>query len=62
MNKLLQRWQALAAREQWLAYGVALGLLAALYLLLLGEPLSARRHALETERQGAEARRLAAQA
>lgn len=62
MNRWRQRWRVLAAREQWLAYGVGLALLAALYLLLLGEPLSARQRALETERQGAEARRLAAQA
>lgn len=62
MNSWRQRWQGLAAREQWLAYGVALALLAALYLLLLGEPLSARQRALEAERQGAAARLLAAQA
>lgn len=41
MNKWLQRWQGMAPREQWLAYGVGLALLGMLYLLLAGDPLSA---------------------
>jgi len=62
MGQLLQRWQGLAPREQWLAYCVGLALLAALYLMLLGEPLSTRLIKLEAERKVAEARRLEAQA
>ena len=42
MNKWLQRWQGMAAREQWLTYGVGLALLGMLYLLLIGDPLAAR--------------------
>ena len=42
MNKWLQRWQAMAPREQWLTYGVGLALLGMLYLLLIGDPLSAK--------------------
>ena len=41
MNKWLQRWQGMAPREQWLTYGVGLALLGMLYLLLVGDPLSA---------------------
>ena len=39
MNKWLQRWQGMAPRERWLAYGVGLGLLFVLYVLLIGDPL-----------------------
>ena len=42
MNKWLQRWQGMAAREQWLGYGVGLALLGMLYVLLIGDPLAAR--------------------
>lgn len=42
MNKWLQRWQGMAAREQWLTYGVAVAVLGMLYLLLVGDPLAAR--------------------
>ena len=41
MNKWLQRWQGMAPREQWLTDGVGLALLGMLYLLLVGDPLSA---------------------
>ena len=41
MNKWLQRWQGMAPREQWLTYGVGLAPLGMLYLLLVGDPLSA---------------------
>lgn len=42
MNNWLQRWQGMAPREQWLTYAVGLVLLGMLYLLLLGDPLSAK--------------------
>ncbi|WP_437880142.1 type II secretion system protein GspM [Pseudomonas sp. LRF_L74] len=42
MNALLQRWRNLQAREQWLAYGVGLALLLALFMLLVADPLSTR--------------------
>jgi MSHA biogenesis protein MshJ len=42
MNNWLQRWQDMAPREQWLTYAVGLVLLGMLYLLLLGDPLSAQ--------------------
>lgn len=42
MNKWLQRWQALAPREQWLTYGVAVAVLGMLYLLSIGDPLAAK--------------------
>ncbi len=42
MKTWLQRWQALSAREQWLSYLAALAVLAVLYMLLLGDPLSQR--------------------
>ncbi|MGL4317259.1 MAG: type II secretion system protein GspM [Pseudomonas sp.] len=38
MNNLLQRWQKMASREQWLALLVGLSLLGVLYLLLVGDP------------------------
>lgn len=42
MNKLLQRWLLLEPREQWLSYVVALVVVAMLYMLLLGDPLTLR--------------------
>lgn len=42
MNKLLQRWLLLEPREQWLSYVVALAVVAMLYMLLLGDPLTQR--------------------
>src|SRR5690606_19541297 len=42
MNNWLQRWQGMAPREQWLTYAVGLVLLGMFYLLLLGDPLSAK--------------------
>lgn len=42
MNKLLQRWLLLEPREQWLSYVVALVVVAMLYMLLLGDPLTQR--------------------
>jgi len=61
MNKLLQRWQALAPREQWLSLGVGLALLIMLYMLLLAEPLGLRIAAEQSRQQLAEARRIEAQ-
>ena len=62
MNQLLQRWQALAPREQWLAYGVALLLLGMAWLLLGHDPLAQRQRQLDRERQAAQARQLQARA
>lgn len=61
MNKLLQRWRALAPREQWLSLGVGLALLIMLYMLLLAEPLGLRIAAEQSRQQLAEARRIEAQ-
>lgn len=61
MNALVQRWQALAPREQWLSFGVALGLLIMLYVLLLAEPLGLRIAAEQNRQQQAETRTLQAQ-
>lgn len=60
MNPLLQRWQALAPREQWLACAVALLLLALGWLQFGHEPLAQSLRRLEGERQSAQARRLEA--
>ncbi|HYQ38282.1 MAG TPA: MSHA biogenesis protein MshJ [Pseudomonas sp.] len=60
MNPLLQRWHALAPREQWLACAVALLVPAMAWLLLGHDPLAQRLRQLESERQGAETRRLEA--
>jgi MSHA biogenesis protein MshJ len=57
----LKRWQALAPREQWLAYAVGLALLPMLYLLLIGDPLAGRIKAQDNQRRLAEARRLEAE-
>lgn len=62
MSKLLQRWQGMAPREQWLACGVALVLLGILYLMLLGDPLAKRLAAQNLAFKSAEARRLEADA
>lgn len=56
MNNWLQRWQGLAPREQWLTYGVGLALLGMLYLLLLGDPLTAKVARQEASLRMAEAR------
>jgi MSHA biogenesis protein MshJ len=42
VNKLLQRWLLLEPREQWLSYAVALAVVGMLYMILLGDPLTAR--------------------
>jgi MSHA biogenesis protein MshJ len=42
VNKLLQRWLLLEPREQWLSYVVALAVAGMLYMLVLGDPLTAR--------------------
>ena len=42
MNPLLQRWHALAPREQWLSCAVALLLPAMAWLLLGHDPLAQR--------------------
>ncbi|MCF7203131.1 type II secretion system protein GspM [Pseudomonas oligotrophica] len=59
---LKQRWRALAPREQWLTYAVGLTLLGLLYLLLVVDPLTQRRDALDAGRRQAEASQLEAQA
>lgn len=61
MNKWLQRWQAMATRERWLTYGVALGLLGVLYVLLVGDPLSMRLAKQQSDWQVAEGRRAEAE-
>lgn len=62
MNALLQRWRALAPREQWLVSLIAL-LLPTMFWLMLGhEPLAQRVRQLDGERQAAESRALEAQA
>ncbi|WP_296126748.1 type II secretion system protein GspM [Pseudomonas sp. Ga0074129] len=60
MNKWLQRWLGLAERERWLAYGVGLSLLGMVYVLLIGDPLSARLSQQQSSWQEAQARELAA--
>lgn len=60
MNPLLQRWQALAPREQWLACAVALLLLALGWLQFGHESLAQSLRRVEGERQSAQARRLEA--
>ena len=60
MNPLLQRWHALAPREQWLGCAVALLLPAMAWLLLGHDPLAQRLRLLDGERQGAETRTLEA--
>ncbi|MDM8348167.1 type II secretion system protein GspM [Pseudomonas sp. sp1636] len=62
MNKWLQRWRGMAAREQWLAFAVGLVLCGMLYLLLIGDPLAARLAKQESSYQLADARRLEAEA
>lgn len=61
MNKWLQRWQGMATRERWLTYGVALGLLWVLYVLLIGDPLSMRLAKQQSDWQVAEGRRAEAE-
>jgi MSHA biogenesis protein MshJ len=61
MNKLIQHWQALAPREQWLSYGVGLALLIMLYVLLVAEPLGLRIAAETNRQQDAHARQLTAE-
>lgn len=60
MNKWLQRWLALAERERWLAYGVGLSVLGMVYVLLIGDPLSARLSQQQSSWQEAQARELTA--
>lgn len=61
MNPLLQRWQALAPREQWLAVLVALLLPGMAWLSLGHEPLARQVRQLDGERQAAATRALEAQ-
>lgn len=61
MNNLLQRWLLLAPREQWLTYAGAVALVAMLYMLLLGDPLSQRVAQHKAQTQAAVARQQAAQ-
>jgi MSHA biogenesis protein MshJ len=60
MNALLQRWQGLAPREQWLAAAVALLLSSMAWLAFGHEPLAQRLKQLEGEQRSAEMRRLEA--
>ncbi|MDD0842158.1 type II secretion system protein GspM [Pseudomonas sp. Gutcm_11s] len=60
MNKWLQRWQGMAAREQWLTYCVGLALLGVCYLLLIGDPLSTAVASREAAAKLAEGRALEA--
>jgi MSHA biogenesis protein MshJ len=60
MNKWLQRWMGLAERERWLAYGVGLSVLGMVYVLLIGDPLSARLSQQQSSWQEAQARELTA--
>lgn len=53
MNALLQRWQALAPREQWLAFAVALLLPTLAWLAFGHDPLAQRLTRLQGERQAA---------
>jgi MSHA biogenesis protein MshJ len=62
MDKLLGHWQALAAREQWLVYGVGLLVCGLLYVQLIGKPMAADFTRQTTEYQAVEARGLAATA
>lgn len=61
MNKWLQRWQGMLPREQWLTFGVGLAVLGALYLLVLGDPLSVRLASQKAAIQLADGRRLEAE-
>lgn len=61
MNKWRQRWLAMAPRERWLAFAVAVSLLGVLYVLLIGDPLSLRLAKQNSSWQLAEARRLTAE-
>ena len=60
MNNWLQRWHGMATRERWLAYGVGLGLLGMLYVLLISDPLSLRLKQQQSNVQQAEERRVVA--
>ncbi|WP_394560380.1 MSHA biogenesis protein MshJ [Aquipseudomonas alcaligenes] len=62
MNKWLQRWQGMAAREQWLTYCVGLALLGMCYLLLIGDPLSSAVASRESAAKLAEGRAAEAEA
>lgn len=58
MNKLLERWRALAPREQWLTWAVGLALLAMVYMQLIAGPLSLRISAANQRYQLAQTRQL----
>lgn len=62
MNKWLQRWKGMAPREQWLTLCVGLAVLGALYLLLVGDPLSTRLASQNAAIKLAEGRELEAKA
>jgi MSHA biogenesis protein MshJ len=57
--KWLQRWQALAPREQWLAYAVGLALCGVLYVQFVGTPIAARLTSQTIDSQAVEARGVA---
>ena len=61
MNELLQRWQRLAPREQWLVYLAGLFLLGIVYLSLVSDPLALRIKQQQAELSNATARELEAQ-
>ncbi|WP_313089165.1 MSHA biogenesis protein MshJ [Pseudomonas sp.] len=60
MNKAVQRWRALAPREQWLACAVGLALLVMFHVLLVAEPLGLTVRAEAQRTQLAQARQLEA--
>lgn len=62
MDTWLRRWQALAPREQWLAYGAGLAVCGLLYVQFVGTPIAARLTSQTTEYQAVEARGLEAAA
>ncbi|VVQ09407.1 hypothetical protein PS914_04978 [Pseudomonas fluorescens] len=58
-DQWLQRWRALAPREQWLAYGTGLALCGLLYVQFIGTPIAARFTRQTTDYQAVEARGVA---
>lgn len=57
-SALIERWQALAPREQWLCLAVALLLPAMLWLVLVHDPLAQRHERLRSQQQADHARLL----
>lgn len=56
IKSLQSRWQALAPREQWMAYGVGIVLVGLVYMQLLVGPLTLRLDQQESAHNGVEAR------